>query len=63
MLLAIHSVMEHILVMGQPKPQAPIIATNIYLLTDRGWRMLAHHASPAPVLEAVAAEVRPAKLH
>ena len=63
MLLSIHSVMEHILVMGQPKPQAPIIATNIYLLTDRGWRMLAHHASPAPVQEAAAVEVRPAKLH
>jgi hypothetical protein len=25
-----------------------MIATNIYLRTERGWRMVAHHASPAP---------------
>jgi hypothetical protein len=23
----------------------PVLSTNIYLLTDRGWRMLIHHAS------------------
>src|SRR5688572_12340139 len=63
MLLSIHSVLEHIFVVGESKPRGPVIATNIYLLTDRGWRMLAHHASPAPAQEAAAAEVRPAKLH
>lgn len=63
MLLSIHSVLEHILVSGEPRPRGPIIATNIYLLTDHGWRMLAHHASPAPAQESVAPEARPAKLH
>ena len=33
------------------KPQAaaaPIVATNVYLRTAAGWRMIVHHASPAP---------------
>jgi hypothetical protein len=25
-----------------------MIATNIYLRTEHGWRMVAHHASSAP---------------
>lgn len=25
-----------------------MIATNIYLKTENGWRMVAHHASPCP---------------
>ena len=25
-----------------------MIATNVYLRTAAGWRMIAHHASPAP---------------
>jgi hypothetical protein len=24
------------------------VATNVYLRTGAGWRMIAHHASPAP---------------
>lgn len=63
MLLSIHSVLEHIVIAGESRPRNPIIATNIYLLTDKGWRMLAHHASPAPAREAATVEVRPAKLH
>jgi hypothetical protein len=26
----------------------PILATNVYLRTAAGWRMIVHHASPAP---------------
>ncbi len=29
----------------QAESSAVVLATNIYLLTDRGWRMLVHHAS------------------
>lgn len=43
--LSIHSIFEHITVVGDPRPATPVLATNIYLLTDRGWRMLMHHAS------------------
>jgi hypothetical protein len=35
-------------VANEPRPRGPVIATNIYLRTERGWRMVAHHASPAP---------------
>ncbi len=45
--LAIHLVTEQLL-----DPDGRIVglvlATNVYELTDQGWRMLMHHASPAP---------------
>jgi ketosteroid isomerase-like protein len=53
MMIAIHSVYEQITVAGQGPARNPILATNIYLRTDRGWRMVAHHASPAPAPQAV----------
>lgn len=48
MMLSVHSVYEYITVAGEPRPRGPVIATNVYLRTERGWRMVAHHASPAP---------------
>jgi len=45
-MLSIHSVYEHVSVAGDPRQANPVLATNIYLLTDRGWRMLMHHGSP-----------------
>lgn len=48
MMIAIHSVYEQITVAGQSPSRTPMLATNIYLRTDHGWRMVAHHASPAP---------------
>ena len=53
MMLSVHSVYEHIAVVGEPRARAPVIATNIFLRTERGWRMVAHHASPAPVASGV----------
>lgn len=47
-LLAIHVVQENILLRDDPKPRPPLVATNVYQLTGRGWRMILHHASPAP---------------
>jgi uncharacterized protein (TIGR02246 family) len=50
MMLAVHSVFETFSVQGQ-KAEAqplPIVATNVYLRTAAGWRMIVHHASPAP---------------
>ena len=55
MMIAIHSVYEQITVAGQEPARNAMLATNIYLRTDRGWRMVAHHASPAPAAP-VAAE-------
>ena len=51
MMLAVHSVFETFSIQGQ-KAEAqplPIVATNVYLRTAAGWRMIVHHASPAPV--------------
>jgi ketosteroid isomerase-like protein len=50
MMLAVHSVFERFTIQGaraETQP-LPIIATNIYLRTAAGWRMIVHHASPAP---------------
>lgn len=45
--LAVHVVQEHIRA-GDERPGPPVLATNVYRLTDRGWRMILHHASPSP---------------
>lgn len=60
--LSIHTVYEHATVAGDPRPAATVFATNIYLLTDRGWRMLMHHASPLSP-EAAPKEAPPSILH
>lgn len=48
MMIAVHSVHENFTVEGDSRPQLPVIATNVYLRTAAGWRMIVHHASPAP---------------
>jgi ketosteroid isomerase-like protein len=50
MMLAVHSVHENFAVEGETRGDArpvPVVATNIYLRTAAGWRMIVHHASPA----------------
>ena len=56
MMLAIHSVHENILVQGETRSRAPITATNVYLRTGGGWRMILHHGSPAPQMPRAPAE-------
>ena len=46
--LAIHSVYETFTAAGQQGAVPPVLATNIYLLTPNGWRMVLHHASLSP---------------
>ena len=51
MMLAVHSVHENFVLPQQAQGDArpvPIVATNVYLRTAAGWRMIVHHASPAP---------------
>jgi ketosteroid isomerase-like protein len=48
MMLTVHSVSENIAVKGEPRPGTPVTATNAYLRTGNGWRMILHHASPVP---------------
>ncbi len=42
---SIHYVKETLSV--NDKPVASVFATNIYQQTENGWKMIAHHASPA----------------
>ena len=48
MMLAVHSVRENITVKGETRSTVPVTATNAYLRTGNGWRMILHHASPVP---------------
>ncbi|HEY2929624.1 YybH family protein [Piscinibacter sp.] len=44
---AVHSVLERVQVMTKEGPQSAwVIATNVYMKTAQGWRLVAHHASP-----------------
>jgi len=45
-LLSVHVLHEHITVPGEAGERPAAVATNIYQLTDTGWRMILHHASP-----------------
>jgi len=49
---SVHSVLERVEV-KTPDGQAHayVIATNVYLKTVQGWRMVAHHASPGTASE------------
>ena len=46
--LAIHSVYESFTVPDRKENLPPVLATNVYLLTPHGWRMILHHASMSP---------------
>jgi ketosteroid isomerase-like protein len=58
MMLSVHSIYEHITIAGETRARGPVIATNVYLRTERGWRMVAHHASPAPAVATAEPEPR-----
>ena len=63
MMLAVHSVHENITVTGEQRPRPPMVATNVYLRTAAGWRMIVHHASPAQAQAPEAAPAEPKILH
>jgi ketosteroid isomerase-like protein len=48
MMIAVHSVHENFTIEGEARAQVPVLATNVYLRTAAGWRMIVHHASHAP---------------
>ncbi len=45
---AIHSVIEEIHHADNARPDVHVIATNVYMKTTHGWRIVTHHASVAP---------------
>jgi ketosteroid isomerase-like protein len=46
--ITLHTVIEHIAVRDDESVRAPVVATNVYVRGPLGWRIVAHHASPAP---------------
>jgi ketosteroid isomerase-like protein len=52
--LAMQSAVEHVAVAGDNTPRGLAICTNVCLRTPSGWRMVMHHASPAPAIPAAA---------
>jgi len=61
---AIHHVLERVVVPGpQGTQHAWVIATNVYLNTARGWRLVLHHASPGTGHDVHEAAEEPTTLH
>jgi ketosteroid isomerase-like protein len=48
LMLAVHSVVEEIQRAKSERQDIHILATNVFLKTPLGWRIVAHHASVAP---------------
>ena len=46
--LAMQSAVEHITLVSDGSSRGAAICTNVFLRTPSGWRLVAHHASPAP---------------
>jgi hypothetical protein len=46
--LAMQSAIEHITLTNDGSTRGTAISTNVFLRTPSGWRLVMHHASPAP---------------
>jgi ketosteroid isomerase-like protein len=47
--VALHNVVEEVVIgEGMQQQVVQVLATNVYVKTPAGWKMVLHHASPAP---------------
>lgn len=61
---AVHHLVEHIRVVeAQGERSAWVLATNVYVKTAQGWRMVAHHASPGSETDLPSPSETPNTLH
>jgi ketosteroid isomerase-like protein len=61
---AVHSVLERIDLVTSEGPRTGwVTATNVYVKSAQGWRMVAHHASPGTADAPRSAGESPATLH
>lgn len=67
LMAAAHTLVEQVLALDDPGAVYHVFATNLYVKTPSGWRLVLHHASPIPEGMAVdvesAAARRPTVLH
>jgi ketosteroid isomerase-like protein len=61
-MLSVHNLYERITLAGQRRSQL-VLATNVYVLTPSGWRMLMHHGSPLPADASAPEPTPPGTLH
>ena len=62
--VAVHNLVERIELHTEQGPRTGfVLATNVYLKTALGWRMVAHHASPGSAQEPPEITEAPAVLH
>jgi len=62
--IRVHSVVERLEVMGDDGPvQACVLATNVYVKTALGWRLVVHHASAAMADEPATVPAHSQRLH
>lgn len=47
MMFSVHSLHENVYAPGARPGRASAVVTNVYLRSAGGWRLIAHHASPA----------------
>ena len=48
--LAMQSAVEHVSLGSDGSPRGTAICTNVFMRTPSGWRIVMHHASPAPAV-------------
>ena len=61
---AVHNLQERVDIATNEGPQtAWVIATNVYIKTAQGWRLVAHHASPGSSRELAEIVDAPTTLH
>lgn len=61
---SVHSLVERVEILSDDGPQhAWVVATNVYVKTAQGWRLLAHHASPGSRTEPPEVLAAPPVLH
>ena len=51
--LALQSALEHVYT-GEATLRGTVVASNVFMRTPSGWRLVCHHASPAPAPPAAA---------
>lgn len=63
LMTAVHTVHQHVHVEGDDRLHPPIIATNVFARGALGWKMVMHHASPAPDMDNLHSNDSPHVIH